>query len=133
METWTPERLKKARENWEAGNQKPAAQTTKAPETKASPKETSGEWTPERIKKARESWETGTPARATAASGMTTAGSLGGQVLAQMMGSTGSARSTNPKLQLEVAKNGTGNLQAYPGKNGIVQPAEIRGGTAQSG
>ena len=131
METWTPERLKKARENWEAGNQKPAAQTTKAPETKASPKETSGEWTPERIKKARESWETGTPARATAASGMTTAGSLGGQVLAQMMGSTGSARSTNPKLQLEVAKNGTGNLQAYPGKNGIVQPAEIRGGTEQ--
>ena len=131
METWTPERLKKARENWEAGNQKPAAQTTKAPETKASPKETSGEWTPERIKKARESWETGTPARATAASGMTTAGSLGGQVLAQMMGSTGSARSTNPKLQLEVPKNGTGNLQAYPGKNGIVQPAEIRGGTAQ--
>lgn len=131
METWTPERLKKARENWEAGNQKPAAQTTKAPETKASPKETSGEWTPERIKKARESWETGTPARATAASGMTTAGSLGGQVLAQMMGSTGSARSTNPKLQLAVPKNGTGNLQAYPGKNGIVQPAEIRGGTAQ--
>ena len=131
METWTPERLKKARENWEAGNQKPAAQTTKAPETKASPKETSGEWTPERIKKARESWETGTPARATAASGMTTAGSLGGQVLAQMMGSTGSARSTNPKLQLAVPKNGTGNLQAYPGKNGIVQPAEIRGGTEQ--
>lgn len=138
METWTPERLKKARENWEAGNQKPAAQTTKAPETKASPKETSGEWTPERIKKARESWETGTPARATAASGMTTAGSLGGQVLAQMMGSTGSARSTNPKLQLAVPKNGAGNLQAYPGKNGIVVPSGTqstktgtRGGTEQ--
>lgn len=120
METWTPERLKKARENWEAGNQKPAAQTTKAPETKASPKETSGEWTPERIKKARESWETGTPARATAASGMTTAGSLGGQVLAQMMGSTGSARSTNPKLQLAVPSSGTQSE-----RNGT------RGGTAQ--
>lgn len=54
-----------------------------------------------------------------------TGSSLGGQVLAQMMGST------NPKLQLAVPKNGTGNLQAYPGKNGIVQPAEIRGGTEQ--
>ena len=133
METWTPERLKKARENWEAGNQKPATQTTKAPETKASPKETSGEWTPERIKKARESWETGTPARAAAVSGMTAAGSLGGQVLAQMMGSTGS---TNPKLQLAVPQTKQ-STQAYPGKNGIVtgksaaQTTPLRGGTAQ--
>lgn len=133
METWTPERLKKARENWEAGNQKPATQTTKAPETKASPKETSGEWTPERIKKARESWETGTPARAAAVSGMTAAGSLSGQVLAQMMGSTGS---TNPKLQLAVPQTKQ-SVQAYPGKNGIVtgqsaaQTTPMRGGTAQ--
>lgn len=133
METWTPERLKKARENWEAGNQKPATQTTKAPETKASPKETSGEWTPERIKKARESWETGTPARAAAVSGMTAAGSLSGQVLAQMMGSTGS---TNPKLQLAVPQTKQ-SVQAYPGKNGIVtgqstaQTNPLRGGTAQ--
>ena len=133
METWTPERLKKARENWEAGNQKPATQTTKAPETKASPKETSGEWTPERIKKARESWETGTPARAAAVNGMTAAGSLSGQVLAQMMGSTGS---TNPKLQLAVPQTKQ-SAQAYPGKNGIVtgqstaQTTPLRGGTAQ--
>lgn len=133
METWTPERLKKARENWEAGNQKPATQTTKAPETKASPKETSGEWTPERIKKARESWETGTPARAAAVNGMTAAGSLSGQVLAQMMGSTGS---TNPKLQLAVPQTKQ-SAQAYPGKNGIVtgqsaaQTTPMRGGTAQ--
>ena len=133
METWTPERLKKARENWEAGNQKPATQTTKAPETKASPKETSGEWTPERIKKARESWETGTPTRAAAVNGMTAAGSLSGQVLAQMMGSTGN---TNPKLQLAVPQTKQ-SAQAYPGKNGIVtgqsaaQTTPLRGGTAQ--
>lgn len=133
METWTPERLKKARENWEAGNQKPATQTTKAPEAKASPKETSGEWTPERIKKARESWETGTPARAAAVNGMTAAGNLSGQVLAQMMGSTGS---TNPKLQLAVPQTKQ-SAQAYPGKNGIVtgqsaaQTTPMRGGTAQ--
>lgn len=133
METWTPERLKKARENWEAGNQKPATQTTKAPEAKASPKETSGEWTPERIKKARESWETGTPARAAAVNGMTAAGNLSGQVLAQMMGSTGS---TNPKLQLAVPQTKQ-SAQAYPGKNGIVtgqsaaQTTPLRGGTAQ--
>ena len=136
METWTPERLKKARENWEAGNQKPATQTAKAPETKASPKETSGEWTPERIKKARESWETGTPARATAAGGITTAGSLSGQVLAQMMGSAGGTGSTNPKLQLAVPQTKQ-STQAYPGKNGIVtgqsaaQTTPLRGGTAQ--
>ena len=133
METWTPERLKKARENWEAGNQKPATQTTKAPETKASPKETSGEWTPERIKKARDSWETGTPTRAAAVNGMTAAGSLSGQVLAQMMGSTGN---TNPKLQLAVPQTKQ-SAQAYPGKNGIVtgqsaaQTTPLRGGTAQ--
>lgn len=100
-------------------------------------------WTPEKIdalrggstgKRTTEAWEnrsagTSTETRRartnTGSSQSSTGGSLGGQVLAQMMGST------NPKLQLEVPKNGTGNLQAYPGKNGIVQPAEIRGGTAQ--
>jgi len=99
-------------------------------------------WTPEKIdalrsstgKRTTEAWvnrsagastETRRARTNTGSSQSSTGGSLGGQVLAQMMGST------NPKLQLEVPKNGTGNLQAYPGKNGIVQPAEIRGGTAQ--
>ena len=99
-------------------------------------------WTPEKIdalrsstgKRTTEAWvnrsagastETHRARTNTGSSQSSTGGSLGGQVLAQMMGST------NPKLQLEVPKNGTGNLQAYPGKNGIVQPAEIRGGTAQ--
>lgn len=99
-------------------------------------------WTPEKIdalrsstgKRTTEAWvnrsagastETRRARTNTGSSQSSTGGSLGGQVLAQMMGST------NPKLQLEVAKNGTGNLQAYPGKNGIVQPAEIRGGTEQ--
>lgn len=55
-------------------------------------------------------------------------GSLANEVLAQM---GVNARSTNPKLQLAVPQNGTGNRQAYLGKEGIVQPADIRGGTAQ--
>ena len=105
-------------------------------------------WTPEKIdalrsstgKRTTEAWvnrsagtstETRRARTNTGSSQSSTGGSLGGQVLAQMMGSTGSARSTNPKLQLAVPKNGTGNLQAYPGKNGIVQPVEIRGGTEQ--
>lgn len=117
--------------------------------TAAGSRSTTGSgWTPEKIdalrsstgKRTTEAWvnrsagtstETRRARTNTGSSQSGTGGSLGGQVLAQMMGSTGSARSTNPKLQLEVAKNGTGNLQAYPGKNGIVQPAEIRGGTEQ--
>lgn len=95
-------------------------------------------WTPEKIdalrggstgKRTTEAWEnrsagTSTETRRartnTGSSQSSTGGSLGGQVLAQMMGSTGSARSTNPKLQLEVPGSGTQSE-----RNGT------RGGTAQ--
>ena len=95
-------------------------------------------WTPEKIdalrggstgKRTTEAWEnrsagTSTETRRartnTGSSQSGTGGSLGGQVLAQMMGSTGSARSTNPKLQLEVPGSGTQSE-----RNGT------RGGTAQ--
>ena len=89
-------------------------------------------WTPEKIdalrggstgKRTTEAWEnrsagTSTETRRartnTGSSQSSTGGSLGGQVLAQMMGST------NPKLQLEVPGSGTQSE-----RNGT------RGGTAQ--
>ena len=94
-------------------------------------------WTPEKIdalrsstgKRTTEAWvnrsagastETRRARTNTGSSQSGTGGSLGGQVLAQMMGSTGSARSTNPKLQLEVPGSGTQSE-----RNGT------RGGTAQ--
>ena len=94
-------------------------------------------WTPEKIdalrsstgKRTTEAWvnrsagastETRRARTNTGSSQSSTGGSLGGQVLAQMMGSTGSARSTNPKLQLAVPSSGTQSE-----RNGT------RGGTAQ--
>lgn len=81
-------------------------------------------------KKTTEAWENRSAGTGTRLSGT---GSLSGQVLAQMMGSTGS---TNPKLQLAVPQTKQ-SAQAYPGKNGIVtgqsaaQTTPLRGGTAQ--
>ena len=81
-------------------------------------------------KKTTEAWENRSTGAGTRLSGT---GSLSGQVLAQMMGSTGS---TNPKLQLAVPQTKQ-STQAYPGKNGIVtgqsaaQTTPLRGGTAQ--
>ena len=81
-------------------------------------------------KKTTEAWENRSAGAGTRLSGT---GSLSGQVLAQMMGSTGS---TNPKLQLAVPQTKQ-SAQAYPGKNGIVtgqsaaQTTPLRGGTAQ--
>lgn len=81
-------------------------------------------------KKTTEAWENRSAGAGTRLSGT---GSLSGQVLAQMMGSTGS---TNPKLQLAVPQTKQ-STQAYPGKNGIVtgqsaaQTTPMRGGTAQ--
>ncbi len=81
-------------------------------------------------KKTTEAWENRSAGAGTRLSGT---GSLSGQVLAQMMGSTGS---TNPKLQLAVPQTKQ-STQAYPGKNGIVtgqsaaQTTPLRGGTAQ--
>lgn len=81
-------------------------------------------------KKTTEAWENRSAGAGTRLSGT---GSLSGQVLAQMMGSTGS---TNPKLQLAVPQTKQ-STQAYPGKNGIVtgqsaaQTTPLRGGTTQ--
>ena len=81
-------------------------------------------------KKTTEAWENRSAGAGTRLSGT---GNLSGQVLAQMMGSTGS---TNPKLQLAVPQTKQ-SAQAYPGKNGIVtgqsaaQTTPMRGGTAQ--
>ena len=107
--------------------------------TAAGSRSTTGSgWTPEKIdalrggstgKRTTEAWvnrsagtstETRRARTNTGSSQSGTGGSLGGQVLAQMMGSTGSARSTNPKLQLEVPGSGTQSE-----RNGT------RGGTAQ--
>ena len=106
--------------------------------TAAGNRSTGSGWTPEKIdalrggstgKRTTEAWEnrsagTSTETRRartnTGSSQSSTGDSLGGQVLAQMMGSTGSARSTNPKLQLEVPGSGTQSE-----RNGT------RGGTAQ--
>ena len=81
-------------------------------------------------KKTTEAWENRSAGAGTRLSGT---GSLSGQVLAQMMDSTGS---TNPKLQLAVPQTKQ-SAQAYPGKNGIAtgqsaaQTTPLRGGTAQ--
>lgn len=81
-------------------------------------------------KKTTEAWENRSAGAGTRLLGT---GNLSGQVLAQMMGSTGS---TNPKLQLAVPQTKQ-SAQAYPGKNGIVtgqsaaQTTPMRGGTAQ--
>ena len=100
--------------------------------TAAGSRSTGSGWTPEKIdalrggstgKRTTEAWEnrsagTSTETRRartnTGSSQSSTGGSLGGQVLAQMMGST------NPKLQLEVSGSGTQSE-----RNGT------RGGTAQ--
>lgn len=100
--------------------------------TAAGSRSTGSGWTPEKIdalrggstgKRTTEAWEnrsagTSTETRRartnTGSSQSSTGGSLGGQVLAQMMGST------NPKLQLEVPGSGTQSE-----RNGT------RGGTAQ--
>ena len=117
--------------------------------TAAGNRSTGSGWTPEKIdalrgstgKRTTEAWEnrsagTSTETRRartnTGSSQSSTGGSLGGQVLAQMMGST------NPKLQLEVPgsrtqseRNGTRGGTAQPewlGKVGSSTPAaQVRG------
>ena len=66
MSEWTPERIKKARENWEqkkpqtAKTENSAKQENTGKATGNSPSAgmTTNQWTPERIQKARETWET---------------------------------------------------------------------------
>lgn len=57
MSKWTPERLKKDRESWEAKNNSRATNRTASTGTAAGTANTTDKWTPERIAKARESWE----------------------------------------------------------------------------
>ena len=118
MSEWTPERLKKDRESWEAKNNSRTTNRTASTGTAAGTANTTDKWTPERIAKARESWEaksSGQKAASPAAAAKQNTGTgLGARVLAQMTGADSSH-----KLQLAVPQE-TGRTQAYPGKNGIV-------------
>lgn len=118
MSKWTPERLKKDRESWEAKNNSRTTNRTASTGTAAGTANTTDKWTPERIAKARESWEaksSGQNATSPAAAARQNTGAgLGARVLAQMTGAD-----SGHKLQLAVPQE-TGNTQAYPGKSGIV-------------
>ena len=118
MSKWTPERLKKDRESWEAKNNSRATNRTASTGTAAGTANTTDKWTPERIAKARESWEAKSSgqnaASPAAAARQNTGAGLGARVLAQMTGAD-----SGHKLQLAVPQE-TGNTQAYPGKSGIV-------------
>ncbi len=118
MSKWTPERLKKDRESWEAKNNSRTTNRTASTGTAAGTANTTDKWTPERIAKARESWEaksSGQNAASPAAAARQNTGTgLGARVLAQMTGAD-----SGHKLQLAVPQE-TGRTQAYPGKNGIV-------------
>lgn len=131
MSKWTPERLKKDRESWEAKNNSRATNLTASTGTAAGKANTTDKWTPERIAKARESWEaksSGQNAASPAAAARQNTGTgLGARVLAQMTGADSSH-----KLQLAVPQE-TGKTQAYPGKSGIVTDSGTgtRSSTAQ--
>ena len=118
MSEWTPERLKKDRESWEAKNNSRTTNRTASAGTAAGTANTTDKWTPERIAKARENWEaksSGQKAASPAAAAKQNTGTgLGARVLAQMTGTDSSH-----KLQLTVPQE-TGSTQAYPGKSGIV-------------
>ena len=150
------EKLRKGQNKQTAAHMTQAASYTAAPRSAA--QSTGAGWTAEDVaalrrstgtKKTTEAWENrgaGTSARKNETNGTkagtnnarigSTGSSLSGQVLAQMMDSTGSTRSTNSKLQLAVPQ-AKQNTQAYPGKNGIVsgqnttRTTPLRGGTAQ--
>ena len=131
MSKWTPERLKKDRESWEAKNNSRTTNRTASTGTAAGTANTTDKWTPERIAKARESWEaksSGQNAASPAAAARQNTGTgLGARVLAQMTGADSSH-----KLQLAVPQE-TGRTQAYPGKSGIVTDSGTgtRSSTAQ--
>ena len=131
MSKWTPERLKKDRESWEAKNNSRATNRTASTGTAAGTANTTDKWTPERIAKARESWKaksSGQNAASPAAAARQNTGTgLGARVLAQMTGADSSH-----KLQLAVPQE-TGRTQAYPGKSGIVTDSGTgaRSSTAQ--
>ena len=113
MSKWTPERLKKDRESWEAKNNSRTTNRTASTGTAAGTANTTDKWTPERIAKARESWEaksSGQNAASPAAAARQNTGTgLGARVLAQMTGAD-----SGHKLQLAVPQE-TGRTQAYPG------------------
>lgn len=118
MSEWTPERLKKDRESWEAKNSSRTTNRTASAGTAVGTANTTDKWTPERIAKARESWEAKSngqnAASPAAAARQNTGTGLGTRVLAQMTGAD-----SGHKLQL-TAPQETSSTQAYPGKNGIV-------------
>lgn len=131
MSKWTPERLKKDRESWEAKNNSRTTNRTASTGTAAGTANTTDKWTPERIAKARESWEaksSGQNAASPAAAARQNTGTgLGVRVLAQMTGAD-----SGHKLQLAVPQE-TGRTQAYPDKSGIVTDSGTgtRSSTAQ--
>ena len=110
MSKWTPERLKKDRESWEAKNNSRTTNLTASTGTAAGTANTTDKWTPERIAKARESWEAKSSrqnvASPAAAARQNTGAGLGARVLAQMTGAD-----SGHKLQLAVPQE-TGNTQA---------------------
>lgn len=131
MSEWTPERLKKDRESWEAKNNSRTTNRTASAGTAAGTANTTEKWTPERIAKARESWKaknSGQNAASPAAAARQNTGTgLGARVLAQMKG-----MDSSHKLQLTVPQE-TGSTQAYPGKSSIVTDSGTgtRSSTAQ--
>ena len=88
MSEWTPERLKKDRESWEAKNNSRTTNRTASAGTAAGTANTTDKWTPERIAKARESWKakkSGQNAASPAADARQNTGTgLGARVLAQI-------------------------------------------------
>ena len=134
---WTAKEIDELRKEKNGTAGSTAGSSSAHGSTAAGSRSTGSGWTPEKIdalrgstgKRTTEAWvnrsagtstETRRARTNTGSSQSSTGGSLGGQVLAQMMGSTGSARSTNPKLRLAVPSSGTQSE-----RNGT------RGGTAQ--
>ena len=163
MSEWTPERIKKARENWEqkkpqtaktensakqentgkaTGNGHSAGRTNAAGMT-------TNQWTPERIQKARETWEAkattsaagsagnssthSDPSSGRSASSFPQGGSLGAEVLKQMNGVTGTpAKTGNSRLQLAVPQEKkAADTKAQPGLAKTAGTSVQRGGNAQ--
>ena len=164
MSEWTPERIKKARENWEqkkpqtAKTENSDKQENTGKATGNSPSAgrtnaagmTTNQWTPERIQKARETWEAkattsaagsagnssthSDPSSGRSASSFPQGGSLGATVLAQMTGGqTGANGKTGgSKLQLAVPQEKkAADTKAQPGLAKTAGTSVQRGGNAQ--
>lgn len=156
---WTAQDIEKLRKEQKAGStssSRATATRSSTANTGRAAGSTGSGWTPEKIAALRgqtgtqtarttDAWENRTAGTSTRQAGNGTAkngstagrstgsgNSLSGQVLAQMMGSTGSTRSTNSKLQLAVPQTKQqADTKANPGLAKTGTQTQLRGGVAQ--